>query len=315
MTSELVTLGETMALMSSPQVGPLRHARALHLSAAGSESNVAIGFQRLGGRATWIGRVGADEFGAMVAETVRGTGVQTVAITDPDAPTGLMVKERRSADLGRVVYYRRDSAGSRLTETDLGDHIGAGVRVVHVSGITAALSASARATVSAAITRAREVGALVSVDLNHRAALWSEETAGPVLADLTKEADVVFATEEEARLVVPGADAEELAAGLAALGPQEVVVKRGAHGCVSRAAEQTRVVPALTVPVVDSVGAGDAFAAGYLLELCRGESLERRLHTATRTGAYAVTVDGDWEGAPGYDELADLDVVSGTILR
>ncbi|WP_436700794.1 sugar kinase [Nocardioides sp. BYT-33-1] len=313
--SQLVTFGETMALLSTPRVGPLRHAAQLNLGAAGSESNVAIGFQRLGGAATWIGRVGADELGAMVATTIRGTGVRTVAVVDPDRPTGLMFKERRSAELSRVQYYRDGSAGSRLCEEDLDGHIRDGVSVVHISGITTALSPTARAATLAAARRAREVGAAVSVDINYRAALWTPQEAAPALTELVALADVVFATVPEARLVVGDEEPETLAARLAELGPRQVLIKLGDDGCLAWTEGSLLRVPAVPVPVVDSVGAGDAFAAGYLFELARRQPVTRRLETATRTGAYAVTVDGDWEGAPSYDELGHLGEVNGTVLR
>src|SRR5262245_31408895 len=100
---EVVTLGETMALLCNPRVGPLRHAYTLDLSCAGAESNVAIGLTRLGHRAAWIGRVGDDEFGVMVRRTLAAEGVDTRAVVvDPAAATGLMVKSRRTSALTRV---------------------------------------------------------------------------------------------------------------------------------------------------------------------------------------------------------------------
>nr|BFE80362.1 hypothetical protein GCM10020093_029630 [Planobispora longispora] len=109
--TDLVTLGETMALFTARRVGALRHARDFDLGVGGAESNVAIGVTRLGLRAAWIGRVGADEFGELVRSTLAGEHVDVSrAVVDPDAPTGLMVKGRRTADLVDVRYYRSASA-------------------------------------------------------------------------------------------------------------------------------------------------------------------------------------------------------------
>jgi 2-dehydro-3-deoxygluconokinase len=314
-TGGLVTLGETMVLLWPPEAGPLRHAPALRLGVAGAESNVAIGAVRLGVPATWLGRVGDDEFGRLVTMTLRGQGVLTTAVVDPDARTGLMVKERRTARATRVLYYRAGSAGSRLCPDDLDPAAIAGAAVLHVTGITPALSSSAREAVFAAVEEARAAGVSVSVDLNYRSALWSPAEAAPVLRDLVRSADVVMATEEEARLVVEGADPGALVAALAALGPGQVLVKQGSGGSLSGIDGELHRVPARSVDVVDPVGAGDAFGAGYLSALCRGLPARERLDLATAAGAFAVTVPGDWEGLPSLAELALLDVHEDVVVR
>jgi 2-dehydro-3-deoxygluconokinase len=304
-----------MALLWPPEVGPLRHAPGLRLGVAGAESNVAIGAVRLGVPATWLGRVGDDEFGHLVTMTLRGQGVQTTAVVDPEAHTGLMVKERRTARATRVLYYRAGSAGSRLCPDDLDRTVITAGAVLHVTGITAALSGSARRAVFAAVEEARAAGVPVSVDLNYRSALWSPQQAGPVLRDLVGHADVVLATEEEARLVVDGADAGTLAGALTALGPHQVLIKKGSEGSLSIIDGELHRVPARAVVVVDPVGAGDAFGAGYLSGLCRGRPVDERLALATAAGAFAVTVPGDWEGLPSPADLALLDGDDDTVVR
>jgi 2-dehydro-3-deoxygluconokinase len=304
-----------MALLWPPEVGPLRHAPVLRLGVAGAESNLAVGAVRLGVPATWLGRVGDDEFGRLVTATLRGQGVTTTAVVDPGAPTGLMVKERRTARATRVLYYRSGSAGSRLGPDDVDPAVITGARVLHVTGITPALSDSARAAVFAAVEEARGAGVTVSLDLNHRSALWSADEAGPVLRELVRRADVVSATEEEARLVVDAADDRALVAGLAALGPRHVLLKQGAAGSLSGIDDRLYRVPARTVTVVDPVGAGDAFGAGYLSGLCRGLDAEERLRLATTAGAFAVSVPGDWEGLPSLADLALLDQDPDAVAR
>ncbi len=117
--AELVTVGETLALMSNAQPGLLRHQRRLDLGIGGSESNVAIGARRLGTSSAWIGRVGDDEFGHLVVRELLAETVHVHATTDPERPTALMVKERRTSDTARVFYYRSGSAGANLAVTDL----------------------------------------------------------------------------------------------------------------------------------------------------------------------------------------------------
>jgi 2-dehydro-3-deoxygluconokinase len=303
---DVVTMGETMALLQTPRIGLLRHAASLDLTIGGAESNLAIGLSRLGHRVSWIGRVGADEFGALICRTLAAEGIDCRAVVDPGAPTGLMVKARRTEAVTKVSYYRAGSAGSRLCPQDLDSDLIERARVVYLTGITPALSGSARDTVRYAAELARRAGALVCVALNYRQALWSPQVAGPELAGLVALADVVFAGEGEARLVVDADDAEGLGRGLAALGPRQVLVTRGALGAVAVVDGEVLAAPARPVTAVDPVGAGDAFAAGYLSAMLDGMSAVDCLDRATVAGAFAVTVPGDWEGLPSRAELALL---------
>jgi 2-dehydro-3-deoxygluconokinase len=312
----LVTLGETMALLSSDQVGRLRHASVLRLGIAGAESNVAIGVRRLGLPAAWSGRVGDDELGQLILRQLRAERVDVAAAkVDPEAPTGLMLKEQRTAELARVVYYRRGSAGSRLAPGDLDEATVTGAGVLHLTGITPALSGSARAAVHAAAETARGAGVPVSLDYNYRSALWSAAEAAAELRDLTAAADLVFAGDDEAALVVDERDPAAMAGALARLGPRHAVVKRGADGAVAVVDGAFHAVPSVAVRAVDSVGAGDAFVAGYLAELLAGSDAAECLATAAACGAFAVTAPGDWEGFPTRDELELLRRRGGTVIR
>ncbi|MBM2622137.1 sugar kinase [Actinoplanes sp. LDG1-06] len=297
----LLTFGETMGLVAADGIGPLGHAKSFSFGIGGAESNVAIGVARLGGEATWLGRVGPDATGALIASRVAASGVRTLAVTD-ESFTGLMVRHRRSGEFAQVDYHRSGSAGSRLSPADIPAHEVTNAAILHVTGITPALSESARAAVFQSVETARAAGVTVSVDVNYRAKLWSRFDAAPVLRDLVSRADVVFASPEEAALFASGDTPE----ALAELGPAEVIVKDGGRGCVALIEGKRFQQPALPVTVVDPVGAGDAFVAGYLADRLAGASPEDRLVTAIATGAFAVTVPGDCEGAPTRDELAFL---------
>ncbi|MGK5678187.1 sugar kinase [Actinoplanes sp. URMC 104] len=298
----LLTFGETMGLVAADGIGPLAHARSFSFGIGGAESNVAIGVARLGGEATWLGRVGPDATGALIAGRIAASGVRTLAITD-ESFTGLMVRHRRSGEFTQVDYHRAGSAGSRLSPADVPAAELTAASIVHVTGITPALSETARAAVFQSVETARAAGVPVSVDVNYRAKLWSRFDAAPVLRDLVSRADVVFASPEEAALFVDDGD---VPAALAELGPAEVVVKDGGRGCVALIEGKRYEVPALPVTVVDPVGAGDAFVAGYLADRLAGAAAADRLTTAIAAGAFAVTVPGDCEGAPTRAELASL---------
>jgi 2-dehydro-3-deoxygluconokinase len=178
--------------------------------------------------------------------------------------------------------------------------------VFHATGITLALGADPAAAITDAVAVARDAGTIVSFDLNYRHALWSETEAAPALTAAVRSADVVFAGPEEARILVGTADPVAAALALEALGPRQVLIKLGADGCLARIDGATFAVGAPPVPVVDTVGAGDAFVAGYLAELTEGAAPAVRLATAVAAGAFAVTVAGDWEGLPDRHALALL---------
>ena len=304
--SGVVTLGETMALFRPEAIGSLAQVGEFQLGVGGAESNVAIGVARLGGSATWIGRVGRDSLGERVLRELRAEGVTTVGITDPAARTGLMVKERRTASTTSVAYYRSGSAGSRLDPADLDLDLIRAADVLHVTGITLALSPSAAAAVTLAVDTAVGAGVPVSFDVNHRASLWGAD-ASPAYRAVAERATIVFAGDEEAAMLAPGTTPAELARAIADLGPAQVVVKLGADGCHALIDGDTHVVPAVPVHPVDTVGAGDAFVAGYLAELVRGLPAADRLATAVRTGAFACLGPGDWESFPRRHELGLLD--------
>ncbi|MGO4691297.1 sugar kinase [Glaciibacter sp. 2TAF33] len=311
--ASVVTFGETMAMMSSATAGPLQHARTLNLGIGGSESNLAIALTRLGTDTTWIGRVGADSLGDLVLREIGAEGVRVVGIRDPEAPTGLMIKEHRTSSDTRVWYYRRGNAGSRLRPEDIDPELVRAASLLHVTGITPALSSSAADATFAAIAVAREAGVPVSFDLNFRGKLWTAEQAGGVYRRIIAHSDLVFAGDDEAAIAVGAADSTgtrlsplELAHRLVDAGAGQAVVKLGSRGAVALVDGQEYTRDAVRIHPVDTVGAGDGFVAGYLAEYLRGEDVATRLTTAVTVGAYVCLSSGDWEGLPRRSELAAL---------
>jgi 2-dehydro-3-deoxygluconokinase len=302
----LFTFGESLGLLTPPAVGPLRTHGALRLSFGGAESNTAIAVARLGGDATWSGRIASDGLGDLIQTSLRGEGVTVLAVRD-GGTTSLMLKDRRSALRTEVRYWRGEGPGSRLHPDDIPADDLRRHRVLHVTGITAALSAGARDAVYAAVEIAKAADVDVSFDVNYRSALWHRATAAPVLRDLAARADILFVGDDELELLTDTDDLEIAAKELSERGPREVIIKRGEEGALLWAEGRHLPISSVAVPVVDTVGAGDAFAGGYLAELLRGAPVAERLGTAVRCGAYAVTVPGDWEAAPTRDDLADLD--------
>ncbi|WSQ06964.1 sugar kinase [Streptomyces sp. NBC_01231] len=315
--SDVVTFGETMAALRAQ--GALRLGGSLGLSVAGAESNVAIGLARLGHRVQWAGRVGADELGALVLRTLRAEGVGTdhAGIDDTGRPTGLLLTEPRLGTLTRVSYYRAGSAGSAVSPADVLPALASGARVLHLTGITPALSPAAAEATLAAATTAREAGITVCLDVNYRSRLWSTDRARTALRPLLDHTDLLIASEDELPLVLEGSGAGESEAvhDILAAGVDEVVVKRGARGATTFTADGATDSAARQVDAVDLVGAGDAFVAGYLSGLLDGSDVRARLHRAVTTAAFAVATRGDWEGLPTQDELGLFDQPDGTTIR
>jgi 2-dehydro-3-deoxygluconokinase len=304
----LVTFGESMGLITTSDIGPIDFAPAFRYGVGGAESNVAIGAARLGAPATWIGRLGCDATGDMIERRLRAEGVRAHVIRD-GGYTGLMLRHQRVAGHFSVDYHRAGSAGSRLCARDISDDLLAGAAILHLTGITPALSESARHAAFDATARARALGLTICLDVNYRAKLWAPGTAGPVLRALAELSDILMAGSGEARLLLGDTDAEDeraLLHRLAALGPSEVIVKDGPRGCSALIDGADFRFPAPAALVVDPVGAGDAFAAGYLAERLAGELPEARLRTAIVAGAFAVGVPGDCEGLPRRHELSVL---------
>jgi len=318
MPSGIVTIGETMALLGIPDHGLIRPSSTPSLTIGGAESNVAIAASRLGVCATWIGRVGDDDLGSLVVRELRGQGVHISARLDPDAPTGLMVKEHRRGKPTHVRYYRNNSAGSRLEPDDLDRECLAGAGIVHTTGITAALSGTALATLRHAIALARGGGATISFDVNYRATLWPAATAAPVLRELATAADIVFAGPEEAALLLPGHPAAagsedpwraatELAQQVCKLGPRIAVIKLGSLGALALADGRVYTHPIVPIEPVDPVGAGDAFVGAFLAELAKKEPIETCLSSGAKMGALVCAVPGDWEGTLDWSNDSSLD--------
>jgi 2-dehydro-3-deoxygluconokinase len=315
MPGGVLTFGETMGLFRDPQPGMLALSRSVQLGMGGAESNVAIALKRLGTPVTWLGRVGRDSLGDLIQRELAAEGVNTIITVDDDAPTGLMIKERRMATATRVWYYRAGSAGSRLEPSDILADVIRQAGVLHVTGITPALSESAAQATRHAMLLARDAGVLVSFDLNYRSQLWKAEAARRSYRELIALADIVFAGEDEAEIAVGRTESvAETARLLGELGPREVIIKLGGRGCFARVDGVSYDQAAFSVSVVDTVGAGDGFVAGYLSEVHRGSPVAVRLLTAVSVGAFACTVAGDWEGMPLRSELGLL-VATEPVIR
>lgn len=267
---------------------PVTEAEEFLIDAGGAESNVAAHVAALGHDALWFSRLGADALGWRVARQLAGRGIDVSRVIYDDAhPTGLYVKDPGQG----VSYYRRGSTASHLSASDADEVDLSGVDVLHVSGITAAISASASAFLSRIMTRASEAGVLVSFDVNHRSLLWPAAEAAPVLAGLARRADIVFTGRDEAEALWDTPNA----ADIRALFPDvpELVVKDGAVGATVFVGDVVAFAPSQKVDVIEAVGAGDAFAGGYLARRLSDAPLVERLRTGHHRAARTLQTTKD----------------------
>jgi 2-dehydro-3-deoxygluconokinase len=287
--------------------GELTYGCTLRLRVAGAESNFAIALARLGVPARWISRVGADPIGDLVLEALRGEGVDIAHVRrDTGAPTGLYLKVRDGGATA-VHYWRHGSAASRLTVADVPDEALDGVALVHLTGITMGLSETGRELVADVAARARARGITVTFDPNWRPALWDgPQAAAEAFAGVLPHADWVLCGEEEGRMLFGGDGPGATIAALRAAGAGDAVVRVGERGAaLLEDGAEVVVPPPEVVDVLDEVGAGDAFAAGFVFGLLRGDDPRDATATANRLAAAAMQGSGDWETLP---RRSDLDV-------
>ncbi|WP_019122589.1 sugar kinase [Brevibacillus massiliensis] len=303
---DVVTIGETMVLFIPGSTGPLRYVSTFEKTIGGAESNVAIALSRLGHQVGWVSRLGDDEFGLYIRNYIRGEGVDTSRVVfDATHPTAVFFKERQAGGDPKVYYYRRGSAASRMTPADLDAAYIAKARFLHLTGITAALSPSCRDTLYRAIEIARSHRLTVVFDPNIRLKLWPREEAREVLMDIASRCDIVMPGIEEGEIMTGEAEPEKIAERLLQSRAKVVVCKLGEKGAYYAAGEQAEYVAGYPVrQIVDPIGAGDGFAAGFLSGLIRGWPYREAVALGNRVGAYALTVAGDVEGYPSWEQIA-----------
>ncbi|WP_406428460.1 sugar kinase [Streptomyces sp. NBC_00147] len=271
-----VCLGETMAQVTPADGAGLEHSGALRLAVAGAESTVAQYLADLGHGAAWVSRVGDDPFGRRIVAAVASRGVDVTGVRrDTSAPTGVYFKDPGPHGT-HVHYYRAGSAASRMSAADADGIDLTGVRLLHLTGITPALSATCAALVDTLLERAAGTKTLVSFDINHRPALWSSHgEAAEALLALARRADIVLVGRDEGETLWGTATAQDIRDHIAPRGT--LVVKDGAVGATEFTDGKQEFVAAPAVDVVEAVGAGDAFAAGYLSGLLDGAAPRERL--------------------------------------
>jgi len=307
---DVVTVGEAMALLIARQPGPLAEVHEFERATAGAELNVAVGLSRLGFKVGYISSVGADSLGRNLRDfmTAEGLDLRHLHI-NPHYPTGFMLKSMvTDGSDPEVEYFRRGSAASQLSPADVTFDDIQQARLLHLTGISPALSASCRELVFALAVQAHAAGRMVTFDPNLRPRLWSSQAVMiETVNALAGLADVVMPGMAEGQLLTGYAHAADIADFFLARGARQVVVKLGPPGAYFASAEGRGIEDAPTVSnVVDTVGAGDGFAVGVISALLENLSLQAAASRGNLIGARVVQFRGDCEGLPTRAQLAEL---------
>lgn len=305
----LLTVGDPVIALLPSGPDTVEECQELRLYTGGAELNTAVGASRLGMTTAWLGRIGDDPLGRRVRRTLENEGViTTLVVVDPVAPTGLYLREWLPDGVRRPYYYRSDCAGTRLRPDDWPPQWPTSLPVpdlVHLTGITSALSDGAADALQFMIERAKYLGAAISVDPNYRPALWPDRNrAKKLLSALARQADIVLLSEEDSQLLADSTDPDRVVEAMSAGCEQTVVFKRGEKGAIARAGEERAEVAAYPVSrAIDPVGAGDGFNAGFLVARLNNASLADCLDCGAWCGARAVEVLGEHNGYPTSDQL------------
>ena len=294
--------GESMAMLVPDTPGELTPETHYRITVAGAESNVASYLSMLGASSAWVSRVGADPFGEYILRELRQRNVNVSSTRiDPDRPTGVAYKDR-TENQTRVNYFRAGSAASAM-DVDMVQAVHAfAPALLHLSGVTSALSDSCKRFMEEAI-RARNPRTLISYDVNWRPVLWKGADHSEVLAS-AKACDIVFVGLDEADALwnvnTPRAARKLLPE------PQTLVVKQGAEGATIFHHDEESFVSALKVDVIEPVGAGDAFAAGFLAGLLSDMPFSRAARLGTVTASSALSVASDIGTLPPREYVEEL---------
>lgn len=283
--------GETMALVTPSSSEPLRTSETFHVDSGGAESNVAAHLARLGRPSRWFSRLGDDQLGHRIADQLRarGVGLEEV-IFDAGRPTGVYFKDPGHG----VLYYRKGSAASSLSAEDARHLRLSGVGLIHVSGITPALSDTAAQFLDTLMRRAAGAGLPLSFDVNHRPALWEGREAPTVLKSFAERADILFVGLDEAEGLWGTEDPQQVRD----LFPRvpRLIVKDGDTGATEFSSGGSHFEPAIPTEVVEVVGAGDAFAAGYLHRHLAGDPSDACLRAGHGRASLTLQTTSDFPG-------------------
>ncbi|MDB5892403.1 MAG: 2-dehydro-3-deoxygluconokinase [Polaromonas sp.] len=307
---DVVLLGEAMLLLVADKPGPIENADVFYKRTAGAETNVAIGLSRLGLKVAWASRLGTDSMGRALLAAMQAEGIDcSQVVCDASQRTGFQFKGRvTDGSDPPVEYHRKGSAASHMTPAGVNEDWLRSARHLHATGVFAAVSPTTLQAAHKSLDVMRAAGRSISFDTNLRPTLWpSAEVMRREINALAAKADWVLPGIEEGLLLTGHTQPEQIARFYRDLGAKLVVVKLGAAGAYydSDVAGTGHVAGFTVAEVIDTVGAGDGFAAGVISALLEGLDVSAAVRRGAWIGARAVQVLGDTEGLPSREQLRE----------
>jgi 2-dehydro-3-deoxygluconokinase len=292
-----VSFGETMIRFSPKNYERIEQAHELDMGIGGAESNFAIAFSRLGGKSAWISKLKKGELGKFILNKIRehGVDVGSVIWTD-DYRNGIyFIEFGRKPRATQVIYDRKASAISNVDPYEIDWDIISNYDLFHTTGITVALSENCRKAVDVGIDKAIKFGTKVSFDVNYRSKLWQPEEALSLLNAILYKVDILFVTKEDAEnvLKIEGEPEQVIKRIYEKYGSRVIVLTLGSEGAMAFSDAGIFTAEPYELEVVDRIGAGDAFDAGFVYEYLRNGCLEKALKFGLAVSAFAHTIKGD----------------------
>lgn len=301
--TELITFGETMAVMVPNESGPLRYTSGFRLQMAGAESNTAIGLAKLGHSAGWISSLGCDELGQYVLSAIRGEGVDVSHVLfDENHHTGLMFKQF-GRDETTVYYYRENSAASHYDVMDIPYEYIRSAKILHLTGITPVISLKCHDVVEGLIEFAKDNNILLSFDPNIRRKLWGDKDYSELIRNMIFGCDIAFLGLDEAKALLGTDNVENIVDTLIGHGVKYIAIKNGSLGAWCASKDELIHIPPVECSPIDPIGAGDGFNAGFLSGILKGRDLVICGKMGSIAGAMATETHGDINGYPSQREM------------
>lgn len=302
---DVITIGDAMIAMCPIEKGPIIFSDTFKRKVGGAELNVAMGCARLGIKSGWISRLGNDDFGKYILKTARGEGIDTSEVKLVDEyPTSVYFREVLSDGSSRSFYYREKSPTSTMRCEDLNEDYFKQAKVLHITGVFPSIAKNNQDIILEAVNLAKRNNLTVSFDPNIRLKMWTKEEAKAYIEKILPNVDILLVGDEEIEILLGETSIEDAIKTFHNYGIGKVIVKKGAKGSIGSDGENIHYIDAIKPKaLVDTVGAGDGFAAGFLTAFCQGQDFKNCVEFGNAVGSLVVGVEGDNEGLPYYDDV------------
>lgn len=304
---DVMLIGEPMVVFYANEYGSLAEVSQFTKGLAGAEVNVGIGLSRLGHSISYVTKLSKDEMGKYIFDYLKNEHFELTHIQlDASLPVGIMYKNKVKIGDPEILYYRKGSAASTISVSDVEEIDFKQLKLLHLTGIPVALSQSLRETVFYLINKARENKCVITFDPNLRPSLWeSEEIMIQTINEIAGLSDVFLPGLSEAQLLTGLTDIDEISDFYLTQGVDHIVLKQGPEGAYVKGKNHngTTIKGFEVTDIVDTVGAGDGFAVGIIDGLLRGLTMEEACENANAIGAIQIQNASDNEALPRLEEL------------